>query len=140
MSFFISEAHAQTPSVPAPITSIGAAVPGAAGAPIPAPTIEQTLMQFLPLFLIFGVFYFLLIRPQQKRFEQHKAMVEGVRRGDKVVTAGGILGVVTKVEDGDEVTVEIADNVKVRIVKSTISQVNAKIEPGNDNAADKKSA
>ncbi|MBI3418954.1 MAG: preprotein translocase subunit YajC [Proteobacteria bacterium] len=91
-------------------------------------TVEGALMQFVPLFLIFGVFYFFLIRPQQKKYEQHKTMVEGLRRGDRVVTGGGFIGTVVKVE-GDEAVVEIADGVKVTVVKSTITQVNAKTEP-----------
>lgn len=84
---------------------------------------------FIPLILIFVVFYFLLIRPQQKRMRQHREMVAAVRRGDRVVTAGGIIGQVTKVVNDNEVMVEIADNVRVRVVKSTISDVLAKTEP-----------
>ena len=111
------------------------AVPAAAGAQ-PA-SVDGVLMQFLPMFLIFGVFYFLLIRPQQKKFEQHKAMVEGIRRGDKVVTAGGILGTVYRADTGDEVLVEIAENIKVRVLKNTITSVNAKTEAVADTSADK---
>lgn len=87
------------------------------------------LMQILPLILIFAVFWFLLIRPQQKRMKEHRAMVEAMRRGDVVVTAGGIIGKVTKVAEGGEVTVEIADGVRVRVVKDTISTVRSKTEP-----------
>ena len=75
--------------------------------------------QFIPLILIFVIFYFFLIRPQQKKVKEHKAMVEGLKKGDKVVTSGGITGVITRVVDNDKVEVEIADNVKVEIVKST---------------------
>lgn len=86
--------------------------------------------QFLPLILIFAIMYFLLIRPQQKKMKEHQAMVEAVRRGDQVVTQGGLIGKVSKVKEGDsEVEVEIADGVKVRVVKSTISQVLSKTEP-----------
>jgi preprotein translocase subunit YajC len=130
LGFLISDALAQT----------AAPVAAAAGAAPPA-TVEGTLMQFLPLFLIFGVFYFMLIRPQQKKYEQHKTMVEGIRRGDKVVTAGGILGTVVRADTGDEVVVEIADNVKVRVLKSTITTVNAKTEAvadATDKSTDKK--
>ena len=74
---------------------------------------------FLPLILIFGVFYILLIRPQQKKVKEHKAMVESLKRGDKVVTSGGITGTVERLIDNDKVEVEIAENVKVEIVKST---------------------
>lgn len=80
--------------------------------------------QFLPLILIFGVFYFLLIRPQQTRAKQMKAMLLALRRGDRVVTAGGILATVQRVKEGsDEVEVEIAPNVRVTVVRDTITQV-----------------
>lgn len=80
--------------------------------------------QFLPLLLIFGVFYFLLIRPQQTRAKEMKKMISELRRGDKVVTAGGIVGVVQRVKEGsDEVEVEIAPNVRVSIVRDTIGSV-----------------
>ncbi|HCI05860.1 preprotein translocase subunit YajC [Ascidiaceihabitans sp.] len=85
--------------------------------------------QFIPLLLIFGIMYFLLIRPQQKKMKEHQAMVNGMRRGDKVVTAGGMFGKVVKVHDEGEVEVEIADGVKVRMVQSTIAQVVSKTEP-----------
>jgi preprotein translocase subunit YajC len=85
--------------------------------------------QFLPLVLIFAIMYFLLIRPQQKKLKDHRAMVEALRRGDTVVTQGGIIGKVSKVKEDGEVEVEIADGVKVRIVKSTIAQVVSKTEP-----------
>ena len=85
--------------------------------------------QFIPLLLIFGIMYFLLIRPQQKKMREHQAMVNGMRRGDKVVTAGGIFGKVVKVHDEGEIEVEIADGVKVRMVQSTIAQVVSKTEP-----------
>ncbi len=89
----------------------------------------SVIAQFIPLILIFGIMYFLLIRPQQKKLKDHRAMVEGVRRGDQVVTSGGIIGKVSKVKDDGEVEVEIADGVRVRVVKSTISQVLSKTEP-----------
>ena len=85
--------------------------------------------QFIPLLLIFGIMYFLLIRQQQKKMKEHQAMVNGLRRGDKVVTAGGMFGKVVKVHDEGEVEVEIADGVKVRMVQSTIAQVVSKTEP-----------
>ena len=90
------------------------------------------IAQFLPLILIFGIMYFLLIRPQQKKVKQHQAMVEALRRGDKVVTQGGIIGEVVKVKDGGEIEVEIAEGVKVRVVKSTIAQVLSKTEPAKE--------
>ena len=75
--------------------------------------------QFIPLILIFVIFYFFLIRPQQKKVKEHKAMVESLKRGDKVVTSGGITGTVERLIDNDKVEVEIAENVKDEIVKST---------------------
>jgi preprotein translocase subunit YajC len=87
--------------------------------------------QFLPLILIFAIMYFLLIRPQQKKMKEHQAMVEAVRRGDQVVTQGGLIGKVAKVKDDGELEVEIADGVKVRVIKSTISQVLNKTEPAS---------
>ncbi len=75
--------------------------------------------QFIPLILIFVIFYFFLIRPQQKKVKEHKVMVENLKRGDKVVTAGGIVGTVDRVIDNEKVEVEISDNVKVEIIKAT---------------------
>ncbi len=85
--------------------------------------------QFLPLILIFAIMYFLLIRPQQKKVKQHQAMVEALRRGDQVVTQGGLIGKVVKVKDDNEIEVELAENVKVRVVKTTVAQVVSKTEP-----------
>jgi len=80
--------------------------------------------QFLPLVLIFGVFYFLLIRPQQTRAKQMKAMLVALRRGDRVVTAGGILATVQRVKEGsDEVEIDIAPNVRVTVIRDTITTV-----------------
>ena len=88
------------------------------------------IMQFLPLILIFAIMYFLMIRPQQKKAKQHRAMVEALRRGDQVITQGGVIGKVSRVKEGEnEVEVEIAEGVKVRVVKSTIVQVLNKTEP-----------
>lgn len=87
------------------------------------------LMQFLPLILIFVVFYFLLIRPQQKKMKAHREMIAAVRRGDRVVTGGGMIGQVVKVINDNEIDVQIAEGVKVRMVKGTITDVIAKGEP-----------
>jgi len=87
------------------------------------------IAQFLPLILIFAIMYFLLIRPQQKKMKQHQSMVEALRRGDQIVTQGGVIGKVAKVKEDGEVEVEIAEGVKVRVVKSTIAQVLNKTEP-----------
>ena len=75
--------------------------------------------QFIPLILIFVIFYFFLIRPQQKKVKEHKLMVENLKRGDKVVTSGGIVGTIEHVVDNDKVEVLISENVKVEIIKST---------------------
>jgi len=85
--------------------------------------------QFLPLILIFLIMYFLLIRPQQKKVKEHQAMVEALRRGDQVITQGGLIGKVTKVKDDGEIEVEISDGVKVRVVRSTVASVINKTEP-----------
>jgi len=83
----------------------------------------------IPMILIFVIMYFLLIRPQQKKMKEHRAMVEALRRGDQVITQGGIIGKVSKVKDDGEIEVEIADGVKVRVVRSTVAQVLSKTEP-----------
>jgi preprotein translocase subunit YajC len=85
--------------------------------------------QFLPLILIFAIMYFLLIRPQQKKMKEHQKMVSDLRRGDQVVTQGGLIGKVSKIKDDNEVEVELAEGVKVRVVRSTIAQVLSKTEP-----------
>ncbi|WP_425038854.1 preprotein translocase subunit YajC [Primorskyibacter sp. S187A] len=85
--------------------------------------------QFIPLILIFAIMYFLLIRPQQKKMKEHQAMVSAIRRGDVVVTAGGLIGKVSKVKDDGEVEVELSDGVRVRVVQSTIADVRSKTEP-----------
>ncbi|MBU2982695.1 preprotein translocase subunit YajC [Lentibacter algarum] len=83
----------------------------------------------LMLAAIFAIMYFLLIRPQQKKMKEHQTMIDAVRRGDQVLTQGGIIGKIVKVRDDGEVEVEIADGVKVRMIKSTIAQVLNKTEP-----------
>ena len=75
--------------------------------------------QFIPLILIFVIFYFFLIRPQQKKVKEHNAMVESLKKGDKIVTSGGITGTISRVIDNDKVEVEIADNVTVEVVRGT---------------------
>ncbi len=89
----------------------------------------EAIGQFIPLILIFAIMYFLLIRPQQKKMKEHQAMVEALRRGDQVVTQGGLIGKVSKVKEDNEIEVELAEGVKVRVVKSTIAQVLNKTEP-----------
>lgn len=91
---------------------------------------SASLLSQLPFFIaIFAIFYFLLIRPQQKKAKEHQAMVAGVRRGDQIVTQGGIVGKVSKVRDDGEVEVEIAQGVNVRVLKHTIQTVRSKTEP-----------
>ena len=87
---------------------------------------DPLISTMIPLVLLFGIFYFLLIRPQQQRIKAHQQLVESVKRGDTVVTAGGLVGKVAKVKDDGEVMVEIADNVQVRVLKSTLSEVRSR--------------
>ncbi|AWI83262.1 preprotein translocase subunit YajC [Alloyangia pacifica] len=89
----------------------------------------SAVAQFVPLILIFGIMYFLLIRPQQKKVKEHQKMVSALRRGDQIVTQGGLIGKVVKVKEGGEVEVEIAEGVKVRVIQSTVAQVLSKTEP-----------
>ncbi len=89
----------------------------------------QGLQSLVPLVLIFGIMYFLLIRPQQKKLKDHQAMVAALRRGDQVITQGGLIGKVSKVKDDKEIEVELATGVTVRVVRSTIATVINKTEP-----------
>jgi preprotein translocase subunit YajC len=93
------------------------------------------LMSLLPFILIFVIMYFLILRPQQKRVKQHQEMVKNVRRGDTVVTNGGLIGKVTKVIDDDQIEIEIADDVRIRQMRQMISDVRAKGEPVKEEAA-----
>lgn len=106
---------------------ISTAYAQAAGAPAASGT--DAIMSLLPLVLIFVVFYFLLIRPQQKKMKEHRAMLDALRRGDRVVTGGGIIGTIVKVGSDDELQVEIAEGVRVRVMRPTITAVLAKTEP-----------
>jgi len=114
---FSSSAYAQT-----------AAATGAAGG------FAAGLIQFAPIILIFAIFYFLMIRPQQARAKAHRAMLDAVKRGDEVVTGGGLIGRVTKVSD-TEVEVEVASGIKLRTVKGTLSDVRTKPLPAAANDA-----
>ena len=113
------------------ITPAYAQAAGAGGA-------GEILTSLIPLILIFVIFYFLLIRPQQKRAREHRTMVESLKRGDQVVTGGGIIGKVTRVPkvkegektaDAEEIEVEIAENTRVRVYRSTITAVLSRTEP-----------
>jgi preprotein translocase subunit YajC len=93
------------------------------------------LMSLLPFALIFVIMYFLILRPQQKRVKQHQEMVKNVRRGDTVVTNGGLIGKVTKVIDDDQIEIEIADDVRIRQMRQMVADVRAKGEPVKEEAA-----
>ncbi len=93
------------------------------------------LVSLLPFVAIFVIMYFLILRPQQKKAKQHQDMVKNVRRGDAVVTSGGLVGKVVKVVDDDYLEIEIADGVRVRQIKSMVAEVRAKGEPVKDEAA-----
>jgi len=92
------------------------------------------LMSLLPFVLIFVIMYFLILRPQQKRVKTHQEMVKNVRRGDTVVTNGGLIGKVTKVVDDDQIEIEIADGVRIRQMRQMVTDVRAKGEPVKDEA------
>ncbi len=100
--------------------------------------INAMLVQFGPLILIFIVFYFLLIRPQQKKAKAHREMLGNVRRGDRIVTTGGIIGTVTKAEGDAELQIEIAEGVRIRILRGAVSDVLAKTDPAKADKADVK--
>ena len=95
----------------------------------PGPSGTDLMTQILPFILIFVIMYFLILRPQQKRVKAHQEMVKNVRRGDTVVTSGGLIGKVTKVIDDEQIEVEIAEGLRVRQVKGMLSDVRAKGEP-----------
>jgi preprotein translocase subunit YajC len=102
----------------------------AQGAPAGGGT--DVLFQMAPFLLIFVIMYFLILRPQQKRVKEHQAMVKALRKGDTVVTSGGVVGKVTKVIDDNEVEIQIADNVRIRQMRSMVHEVRAKGEPVNE--------
>ena len=88
----------------------------------------QGIAQFIPLILIFVIFYFFLIRPQQKRVKEHKAMVQSLKRGDEIITSGGIIGTIDRVMEDDRIEVIIGENVKVQVIKTTITSLLKKEE------------
>jgi preprotein translocase subunit YajC len=96
---------------------------------------SNMIVQFMPLILIIVIMYFLILRPQQQRVKRHQEMVKALRRGDSVVTNGGLVGKVTKVVDDDQIEVEIADGVRVRQMRSMVSEVRVKSEPVKDDGA-----
>lgn len=111
--------------------------PAFAQSAAPAGGAGDFFIQLVPLFLIIAIMYFLVLRPQQQRVKAHQQMVSAVKRGDVVVTGGGIIGKVVKVLENDEVMVEIADEVRVRVVKTTIADVRSKSEPVASDAKSK---
>ncbi len=119
MSLFelISSAQAQT---------TGAAAPGGTGNPM------DMLQQFAPFIVVLGIFYFLMIRPQSQKAKALKAQLSDLRRGDNVITAGGIIGTVARLVNDDEVSLEISEGVRVRVIRSTITGITAKGEPRTD--------
>jgi preprotein translocase subunit YajC len=102
-----------------------------------APGGSNIILQLMPFILIFAIMYFLIIRPQQKRLKAHREMVAGVKRGDTVVTAGGLVGKVVSVVDDDEIRVDIADGVRVSVVRNTLSEVRPKGEVRGQAKAEK---
>ena len=96
---------------------------------------SSMIVQFMPLILIIVIMYFLILRPQQRRVKQHQELVKSLRRGDTVISSGGLIGKVTKVVDDDQIEVEIADGVRVRQMRSMVSEVRAKGEPVKDEAS-----
>jgi preprotein translocase subunit YajC len=109
----------------------------AAGATAPGGALDPSgiLVQLAPILLLVVIFWLLIFRPQQKRVREQKAMHNAIRRGDTVVTTGGIVGKVTKAVDGEDLEVEIATGVKVKLVRGMITDVRSKAEPVNDNKA-----
>ena len=89
---------------------------------------NETLTSFLPLILIFVIFYFFLIRPQQKKVKEHKSMVAALKRGDEVITSGGIVGIIERVHEDDKIDLSISENVTVKVVKSTIQNLLTKAD------------
>lgn len=115
---FVNSAFAQTPDA----TAVPSGSPSSIG------------MSFVPLLLIFGVFYILLIRPQQKKLDDQSKMIKALKRGDRIITAGGVYGKITKLEGDDNLIVEIADGIQIKVLRSTVSALAAKTEPAKTEA------
>ncbi|WP_375452069.1 preprotein translocase subunit YajC [uncultured Devosia sp.] len=105
----------------------------ATGAPVAGGGMTDILVQLAPILLLVVIFWLLIFRPQQKRVKAQQAMLSAIRRGDTVVTTGGIVGKVTKAVDGEDLEVEIAQGVKVKLVRGMVADVRSKAEPVNDN-------
>lgn len=120
--FFISDAHAQE-SDTQPVSNTAQTTATGADTTLPAPPTSQ-FSAFLPLLLIFCIFYFLMIRPQHKKLKAHAQMVGGLKKGDKVVTSGGIIGTITKLDaDAKIIEIEISPGVSVRVLKHTVTEL-----------------
>jgi preprotein translocase subunit YajC len=109
------------------------ASPAYAQAAAASPAGLGAMAQFVPLIAIFVIFYFLMIRPQQRRVKLHREMIEAVKQGDEVVTGGGLIGRVTRVKDDGEIEVEVAPTVKLRVIRSTLTEVRTKKLPAAAN-------
>ncbi len=114
---------------------VTAALAQEAGAAAPSLGAGDLLVQFAPILLLVVIFWFLIFRPQQKRMKAHQAMLSSITRGDTVVTTGGIVGKVTKAVEGEDLEVQIADGVRIKVVRGMISDVRSKSQPVNDNKA-----
>jgi preprotein translocase subunit YajC len=114
---------------------VTAAIAQEAGAAAPSMGAGDLLLQFAPILLLVVIFWLLIFRPQQKRMKAQQAMLSAITRGDTVVTTGGIVGKVTKAVDGEDLEVQIADGVRIKVVRHMISDVRSKSQPVNDNAA-----
>lgn len=122
--FLIGTAHAQT-ATPTPVAQPGGG---------------DVFMQFLPLILIFGVFYFMVIRPQQKRMKEQAELLKALKKGDKVVTGGGIVGTITRTEGEDYLIIEVANGVEVKALRSTVTGLADSLKKPDPVAKDKKAA
>lgn len=113
---------------------VTAAIAQEAGAGAPGMGAGDLIVQFAPILLLVVIFWFLIFRPQQKRMKAQQAMLSSITRGDTVVTSGGIVGKVTKAVDGEDLEVQIADGVRVKMVRGMVTDVRSKSTPVNDNA------
>jgi preprotein translocase subunit YajC len=132
---------AAAPAQPAPTppaqTGTGSVHPGGADQPSPPP-LPDLLAQIVPILIIMGIVYIIVIRPQQRQAREQKEQLKNVRRGDTIVTSSGLIGKVTKAVDDAEIEVEIAPNVRVRLVRTAIAEVRARGEPVKDQSSSAK--
>jgi len=133
MSFILADAFAADEVTPSPAAG---AVAGAETVPYELSAEKMMMDNFLILGVLFFVLYFMLIRPQQRRLREHHAMMKSLKKGVKVITSGGIIGVITKLEGDDIIVVEIAQGVRVRVAKSSISEITDDKSAGSESAND----